>query len=320
MYYSTTVSVEALHMITGKLLGDGCITKQNERKPRFQFIHSTSDKDWCFYCFEQLKNDIPFTPPYYKKVKDNRILKGYTECFQVQSRTDPFITWLESIWYHNRIKKIPFEFLEQYLNEQALAWWYQDDGHLSKKGDIPKKIILSTDIFSTIENRRLIGLLARKFHLYFKLDSQNRLVLYDQLQIYYFLRIVTPYMQPSMKRKLIPLKPSKIETKRTTLYLPNNIHLAKPTTEINSQLFNLKALKEIVSDRTSYIEFYKNVIVHIRLLKETKSYQIVIYEPYSQILQSIKNQTGLTISQIITICLQDRCWESYIDLINKDPR
>lgn len=192
MTFSTPVSGETLDMLTGKLLGDGCITKQNGRMPRFQFIHTTSDKEWCFHCYEKLMNDLPLTPPYYKKVKDNRVVKGFTECFQVQSRTDPVITWLESLWYSNRVKKLPFQFLEEHLNELALAWWYQDDGHLTKKENIPKKIILSTDNFTSIENRRLMGLLARKFFIYFSLDSQNRLILYEQVQIIYFLRLVEP--------------------------------------------------------------------------------------------------------------------------------
>lgn len=292
--------------MTGKLLGDGCITKQHGRKPRFQFIHSTSDKEWCFYCYEELMNDLPLTRPYYKRVQDIRILNGYSECFQVQSRTDPYITWLESIWYRNRIKMLPFHFLEQYLNDQALAWWYQDDGHLSQKEKTPKKIILSTDNFTSVENRRLIGLLARKFCIYFSLDSQNRLILYDQLQIYYFLRLVEPYMHPSMKRKIIPLKQPYTVRKRTTIYLPSTIHLTKPTTEINSRLLNLQALKEIVIDRTRYTEFYKDVIANNQVIPETKSYQIVIREPYNHLIQSIKNETGLTISQIATICFQDR--------------
>ncbi|MCM3567011.1 hypothetical protein [Neobacillus mesonae] len=187
----TSISSELLNMLSGKLLGDGCITKQKGRKPRFQFIHSASDKDWCFYCYEKLKNELPISPPHYRKIKDKRILQGYTESYQVQSRTTLLITWLESLWYDNRIKKLPFQFLEQYLNELALAWWYQDDGHLSKKDNTPKKIILSTDNFTTNENRRLKGLLGRKFHLFFNLDSQNRLILYDQLQILYFFRLLS---------------------------------------------------------------------------------------------------------------------------------
>ncbi|MCI1592516.1 hypothetical protein [Heyndrickxia oleronia] len=132
-------SEETLYMLTGKLLGDGCITKQKGRKPRFQFIHSINDIDWCMYCYEQLRHEIPFAPPFYKKIQDIRTEKGYTECYQVQSRTDPTITWLDTLWYSKQKKVIPFEFIDQYLNVEALAWWYQDDGHLSQKGTIPKK-------------------------------------------------------------------------------------------------------------------------------------------------------------------------------------
>jgi hypothetical protein len=298
----TLVSPETLHMITGKLLGDGCITKQIGRNPRFQFIHTTNDKDWCFYCYEILNIDLPFTAPYFRRNLDNRVLKGYTECYQVQSRTDPIITWLESIWYCNRKKVIPFDFLEQYLNEQALAWWYQDDGHLNKADNIPKKIILSTDNFTTSENLKLIKLLTKIFSLYFKLDSQNRLLLYDQLQIYYFLRLVDPYMHPSMKRKIITPTQTLATRKRTSIYLPNNIHLTKPTAEINQQLEKINILEEIVMDRTRYIKFYKDVIADFRLKKETKGYQIVINDKYVNLLQMLRNRTGLTVSQVITVC------------------
>jgi hypothetical protein len=302
MVEKTTVSPEILHLITGKLLGDGCITRQKGRNPRFQFIHATSDKEWCFYCYDILKTDLPFTAPYFRRNLDTRVLKGYTECYQVQSRTYPLITYLESIWYLNRKKVIPFYFMEQYLNEQALAWWYQDDGHLNKVDNIPKKIILSTDNFTTSENLGLIELLSKKFSLYFKLDSQNRLLLYDQLQIYYFLQLVDPYMHPSMNRKILSPTQTLITRKRTTIYLPNNILLTKPTVEINQQLEKLKLLEGIVMDRTRYIKFYKDVIADIRLTKETKGYQVVINAKYNNPIQMVRNRTGLTVSQVITIC------------------
>ncbi|KLT20027.1 hypothetical protein AA980_04420 [Neobacillus vireti] len=289
-------------MMTGKLLGDGCITMQKGRKPRFQFAHTTSDKEWCFYCYEELLNGLPLAPPYYKKVQDNRIQKGFTKCFQVQSRTDPLITWLETIWYCNRIKRIPFDFLDQNLTELALAWWYQDDGHLSKKENIPKKVILSTDNFTSIENRQLTDFLAKKFRLYFMLDSQNRIILYDQLQIFYFLRLVEPYMHTSMVRKLISPNQTHKARKRTTIYLPDNIQVMKPTAEINKKLQNLHTLHEIIMDRTSYIDFYKKRIAHRCIMKETRGYQIIIDEKYNTLLHSIRNRTGLTVSQIVAIC------------------
>jgi len=277
---------------------------QKGRKPRFQFIHTIYDGEWCNYCYEELKNALPLRPPFYKKVIDNRITKGFTESYQVQSRTDPLITWLEPIWYTNRIKKLPFPFLEIYLNELALAWWYQDDGHLSQKNKVPKKIIISTDNFTKAENNKLIELIARKFSMNFKLDGQNRLIIYDKLQITFFLRLIDPYLHPSMNRKkLLPNQPLLLR-RRTTVYLPKNIQLSKPTSEINNRLQNLHFLKEIVNNRTRYIDFYKATVYPITFKNENENigYQIVIQKQYHLLLQIIKEQTGLTISQIVTIC------------------
>lgn len=53
--------------IIGKLLGDGCITIQKGRKPRFQYIHAASDFPWSEYCYEQLKDHIPLNLPKPKK-------------------------------------------------------------------------------------------------------------------------------------------------------------------------------------------------------------------------------------------------------------
>ncbi|OKL36340.1 hypothetical protein [Domibacillus mangrovi] len=137
--------------LTGKLLGDGCITQQSGRRPRFQFMHRIEDLGWSTYCYEQLKDFLPLNPPAYKKVIDPRTVAGFTECFVVQSRTDDKITLLESLWYEDRKKQLPLNFIEEYLYEEALAWWYQDDGHLKVADSVPKKIILSTDSFSSEE-------------------------------------------------------------------------------------------------------------------------------------------------------------------------
>lgn len=109
-----------------------------------------------------------------------------------------------------------------------------------------------------------------------------------------------------MKRKTILTEQPHTARKRTTIYLPSSIHLTKPTSEINKQLVNLHMLKEILMDRTRFIDFYKEIIIPIRLTKETKAYQIVIQEQYNLLLYSLKIQTGLTISQIITICFMKK--------------
>lgn len=245
--------------ICGKLLGDGCITCQVGRSPRFQFIHKLSDFEWCYYCYQQLKPFIPHNPPIYRKIQDARVSQGFTESYMVQSKTSNIITYLESIWYQNRRKIVPFNYLDKFLDAKALAWWYLDDGHLKIENKVPRKIILSTDNFKRKENQRLIDLIEQKFSLYFSLDGQNRLVIYNQLQIYYFYRLVEPFLPPVMERKMIKMNsinPRK-SPKRTTICLPKDIYLSKPTFEVNSHLCTLPNLLNIFSNRDSFLDYYK---------------------------------------------------------------
>jgi hypothetical protein len=225
-------------MMTGKLLGDGCINKQPGRKPRFQFIHCAKDKEWCQHCFQNLAMHIPLTGPHYKKVIDDRIAAGFTESYYVQSKTNPVITSLEGIWYKNRKKRLPLDHLHDYLTPLSLAWWYQDDGHLKKKGNKLQKIIFSTESFTPHENQLLCIVLKDKFCLQFSTDKQNRIILYDQFQIHYFLYSVCSYIHPCMIRKTRTScsLPFSTKAKRTTIYLPEEIYIKSPTMDINNAL------------------------------------------------------------------------------------
>ena len=290
--------------ITGKLLGDGSITKQQRRKPRFQFIHRIEDKEWATHCYKQLRSFIPLNSPKYKKVIDSRVKAGFTESFYVQSRTCEIITFLESIWYKDRIKQLPIEFINLYLNAEALAWWYQDDGNLKQDNGIPRKIILSTDNFLPEENQILINLLKQKFLLHFSLDGQNRLILYDQFQILYFLRLVEPYIHSSMKRKQIVHSQPKQLAKTTTIYLPSEFHIQKPTSEINSKLVKLKSLLNYVTERKGHLYFYRKHYKQLNDKSDTKGYRIIIRENFRDQLSQIRFITGLSNSKIIEWCFR----------------
>lgn len=74
------------------------------------------------------KDYIPINSPKYYQTEDLRLkvvlpkVIWYTENYRI-------ITNLEKQCYENRKKRIPVKFIEEYLNEEALAWWYQDDRH-----------------------------------------------------------------------------------------------------------------------------------------------------------------------------------------------
>ncbi len=291
----------------GKLLGDGSITIQQGRRPRFQFTHAATDFGWSNYCYEQLHDYIPLNPPKYGKILDKRIKKGFTERYIVQSKTSDIVTYLNSIWYikkKSRIKVIPFDFLEKHLDVRALAWWYQDDGHLKIVNDLPSKIILSTDNFTPAENQKLIELLEDKFLLFFSLDGQNRLVLYSRPQVYYFNRLVAPYIHPSMDRKMIQYKDT-VDTsssRNTTLHLPQAYDIVSPTKEINSKLHNLPQLYKNAINRETYLNSYEKHILSLKNIATTKPYGIIIKQKYWEYIRDINAVTGLNNSQIVTLC------------------
>lgn len=297
---------ESLSMLCGKLLGDGSIVKQEGRKPRFQFMHSFKDKEWCYYCYSRLKDYLPLTGPHYKRIEDDRVQAGYTESYYVQSRTHDHITSLRSIWYKNGKKVLPFEFLMQYLTPLALAWWYQDDGHLKKDSTIPRKVILSTDSFTPAENNQLCQLMKDKYSLLFSIDKQNRIILYDQFQIRYFLYLVNPYLHPCMYRKTITsceINTHNSISKRTSLYLPSHIKLTSPTREINERLLLLPEIFE----RYKHNRFYSHELLFFiesnKASVNKKSYQIVISEENLDNLCLLSKNTGINTSMLTQLCL-----------------
>ena len=288
-------------MIMGKMLGDGGLSIQEKRRSRFRFMHCVADKEWCYYCYKILNNIIPLSVPKYRKTPDSRLKLGYSESYYVQSLTSELTDTLSPLWYLNKVKMIPFDLLEHTLTPECLAWWYQDDGHLKIGENKPQKIILSTDSFTSYENNKLINLLRAKYGVNFSLDGQNRLILYDQPQIFYFLRLVKEHIHPSMNRKLFSTVPKEIcKNKRTTIYLTSELSIKKPTREINSALENLSFMIPIVSNNESYFSlFQKRKVSHITI---RKSYQVVLSVEQLTQIYFIQGITGLQISNIVEWC------------------
>ncbi|WP_167449449.1 endonuclease [Halobacillus trueperi] len=292
--------------ITGKLLGDGSITKQTGRKPRFQFIHTISDRGWCEYCYDNLKEVIPLQPPRPRRNIDKRLSKGYSESVQSQSKTSTIICYLESQWYKDRKKILPTELIEESLTVESLAWWYQDDGHLKIQNHQPVKIILSTESFTREENEQLISLLYKKFHLVFSIDGKNRIALYNRRSIQYFLHLITPFIHSSMNRKTFEPLPV-FETypeKRTTLYFSNSLQFKEPTKHINDSLHHLERIWEICKSGEFYTSLYPSLLPELnRKGPKRYSYQVKLTSTNTSYLQSLKAYTGLTYSELTSLCL-----------------
>jgi hypothetical protein len=291
------ISIRLLSLINGKLLGDGSLTIEGTKQPRFRFQHRYEDKEWCYFCYKSLNNCITINSPKYKKDEDSRLKAGFSESVYVQSKTSPVFTLLKSFWYEGKKKILPLEMLEHTLNAESLAWWYQDDGHLVSKNGVVKKIILSTDNFSLEENKGLIKLLKTLFHIKFSIDGQNRLCLYDQPQIMYFLYLVKDYIHPAMSRKLptfiLSNQANYSLQKRKTIYLPYK--LITPTREMRYILSTL--VPEIfVNDWFTHIFVANRNTSTIRF-----SYQVTLQGDELMKIGKVQQYTGLRLSDIISI-------------------
>lgn len=107
-----------------------------------------------------------------------------------------------------------------------------------------------------------------------------------------------------MVRKFITKAPHRELPHRTTVYLPKEIKLTKPTKEINDSLENLKHLSKIMTESTNH----KKVFLYLKELSlenlPTKPYQIMINSKHGKVLMELKHKTGLTISSLVTYCFR----------------
>ncbi|MRX54335.1 endonuclease [Bacillus idriensis] len=294
--------IKMLEMLTGKLLGDGNLTDEAGKRPRLRFSHSIKDSGWCFHCYKELKDFLPITAPVYRKINDSRLKAGYSEQYYVQSKTTPILNNLKPLWYKQRKKILPYELLEKTMTPLALAWWYQDDGHLKIMGPTPLKIVLSTDSFDPAENTFLRELLFCRYNLSFNIDGQNRLVLYNQKQIHAYLRIVNIYIHKTMGRKTIHIEDQKplvdSGSKRTTIYLPALIKLNKPTEEIHKALENVMILRS-----EKIYEIYTGFFSSNTKSFSKKGYQVTLYSQHLSFLHRVRIDTGMNMSEIVSIGL-----------------
>jgi len=112
-------SEEFKAQITGKLLGDGSLTQQRDRKPRFQFTHMAKDYEWSLFCYLKLRTHLRLNPPRFRKTWDSRLKKGYFTAYYTQSKTSDLTTSLRNAWYN----KSPLFYLKSILQ---LRRWHGD--------------------------------------------------------------------------------------------------------------------------------------------------------------------------------------------------
>lgn len=298
-----SIDNEFYSLMCGKLLGKGQVFYQKNSELCFRFRHRHADYDWAAHCHQKLKSHIPSLSYSQRKDKDFGNNIDFTDYFTVEGQTNNHLTAILQQWFSVDKKVLPLAYLEKNLDALALAWWYQDSGHLKQKENgTLEKIILSTEQWSDEELEILKYLLTLKHSLLFSVDGQRRLILYDQFQINYFLHLVRPYMHSSQTPKMKTCSVLKPIAKRTTICLDNSISISKPTLEINDKISQFACSFQLTEESFRRLNFKR------REQNETSYYQIQLGEKNRCLLEAIQASTGLTISEIVQECYhQSNC-------------
>ncbi|WP_255406637.1 hypothetical protein [Sporosarcina sp. P18a] len=204
-------------------------------------------------------------------------------------------------WYRNGSKGMSLEFVEQHMTVQTLARWYQECGHLKvKENGTLEKLILSTEQWTEDELRLLQYVVNIKFNFLFAIDGQRRLILYNQLQIKYFIGMVAPWIHPVYSYKTMNVEVRKPIAKRTTIRLPKQISIPSPTEEIN------QIIQQYASSITVTTENFQRFNYARQENNESKRYQVSLTEENRDILCSVQASTGLTLGEIVHECFHQQ--------------
>jgi len=206
-YVKAIFSPEQEQIIIGSLFGDASLFSLDTPicNSGFRVSHSEKDKGYVFWKYQELKSTglFPIRPK-------PRSLRGFKKSVSwlLQSRRDPYFTYLRSLFYPNRKKVVSQGCLEK-LSPLGLAVFYMDDGFFNwgrGKNRTRKypRVSLSTCGFTYEDNESLRDWLNRTYFLHFhiNLNPYPILRLGREYEVNRFLDIVRPYIIPSMARKL----------------------------------------------------------------------------------------------------------------------
>lgn len=217
MYTKSDLSIpikNEMDLIVGTILGDATLTKsRNSRETAcLRFSHSMKQLEYCQYKSKELgrfaKRGV-ITPTYFIKLRN----KWYQSARFTTMYTKEFYD-LYKWFYPDDKKRIP-ENIGNFLNNRAIAYWYMDDGGITKR--IEKRdnridykrfeITLHTNGFLKED----IELLAKAIHascdIRFtlkKVDYGKHYVLHtkSRKEVQNFIDLVRPFVVDSMLYKL----------------------------------------------------------------------------------------------------------------------
>lgn len=190
-----TVGSRQRDIIFGMLLGDGFL-ERNGKYVRLITDHGGSQKEYVHWLVSQLTDLNPKLV--YKKRIDRRSLKVYDHCI-LRTNTSPKLEKFFTLFYEGKRKIIPSS-LSKIISPMVLAVWIMDDGY--KRNDC-KAMRINTQSYSLKEQEIIRqSFLEKGIKVNIHKQKQHYLVYIPSSSMDSFIRIIKPYIIPSMEYKI----------------------------------------------------------------------------------------------------------------------
>jgi hypothetical protein len=191
------VDSELRQFLLGSFLGDGCFTMSSKKSKNTRLVVSHGEKQTDYNIwklrFLQSKGIVARIKNY--TAKDVRVKKGFytTNILKTESNT-LFNSYCSQ---YTPKKSINYDFLKD-LDAFGLALWFMDDGFATKNS-----FQISSCSFSDEEIAILQRILKENFDINTNKNAVNEIYIVAESREK-FLSLITPYVIPSLKYKLIP--------------------------------------------------------------------------------------------------------------------
>jgi len=185
------LTADQLAVIVGTLLGDGYLD-ETTMGYSLRLHHGIKQKDYVDWKYKILSN-IVNSPP---KVYGTRVY------FRTVSH--PHLVNLRKLFYKDKNKVIPENFLEKLFNPLSLAVWIMDDG--TNELGSGKCVKINSQSFSYADHEIICKLLRNKFGLKAKINKDRTYfrIRFLKESMPRLVEIVRPYFLPSLFYKLSP--------------------------------------------------------------------------------------------------------------------
>ncbi|MAG45092.1 hypothetical protein CL633_04375 [bacterium] len=187
-------------ILIGTLLGDAHLEAYyRDEVARLKIEHSYKQREYVNWFYREFQDWILTRPKKREKKRWGKVYQSY----YFSTLTHPQLAEFRKIFYKNKKKVVPEEFLRKNLDNLGLAVWFMDDGSIKSKQCSGR--FLNTQSFTENEVKILQSILKEKFLLKSTTRPDK-----NGLQIYIISKsaktlneLIRKHTIPSMRYKLL---------------------------------------------------------------------------------------------------------------------